>query len=92
LVIFGAQLSVNIPFFILSIIVSIAEIFSLGLLVAALVPWQTVARFLSGLLAFLLTFSFGPVDSTCSGGRAVGNDHQLLTVRCGGAGITRLAF
>jgi ABC-2 type transport system permease protein len=58
-IIFGAQLKVGIPFFILSIILSIAEIFSLGLLVAAFVPSQTVARFLSGLLAFLLMFLSG---------------------------------
>ena len=58
-IIFGAQLSVSIPFFVLSIILSIAEIFSLGLLVAALAPSQTVARFLSGPLAFLLMFLSG---------------------------------
>ena len=35
-VIFGAPLSVNIPFFILSLVLAIAEIFSLGLVVVAL--------------------------------------------------------
>jgi hypothetical protein len=33
--IFGAPLSVGIPFFILSLVLAIAEIFSLGLIVAA---------------------------------------------------------
>ena len=37
-VIFGAPLSVNIPFFILSLVLAIAEIFSLGLVVVALAP------------------------------------------------------
>jgi ABC-2 type transport system permease protein len=58
-IIFGAQLSVSIPFFVLSIILSIAEIFSLGLLVAALAPSQTVARFLTGILFLLLMFLAG---------------------------------
>jgi len=47
-VIFGAPLSVNIPFFILSLVLAIAEIFSLGLVVVALAPTQTVASALGG--------------------------------------------
>jgi ABC-2 type transport system permease protein len=58
-IIFGAPLSVGIPFFTLSIILSIAEIFSLGLVVAALVPSQTVQSGLSGGLFFLLLFLSG---------------------------------
>lgn len=57
--IFGVALSVNIPFFVLSIILSIAVIFSLGLVVAALAPSQTVASGLSGLLFFGLLFLAG---------------------------------
>jgi hypothetical protein len=41
--IFGAPLTVGIPFFILSTALAIAVIFSLGLVVVALVPTQTVA-------------------------------------------------
>jgi hypothetical protein len=42
-VIFGAKLNVQIPFFVLSVVLSIAEIFALGLVVAAVAPSQTVA-------------------------------------------------
>jgi ABC-2 type transport system permease protein len=56
---FGAPLIVGIPFFVLSIILSIAEIFSLGLVVAAIAPSQTVANALSGALFFLLLFLSG---------------------------------
>jgi ABC-2 type transport system permease protein len=57
--IFGAPLDVNIPYFVLSIFLSIAVIFSLGLVVAALVRSQTVATPVSGLLTFLLLFLSG---------------------------------
>jgi len=57
--IFGTPLSVGIPYFVISIILSIAEIFSLGLVVAALAPSQTVANGLSGLLFFALLFLSG---------------------------------
>jgi len=57
--IFGAPLDVGIPYFVLSIVLSIAVIFSLGLVVAALVPSQTVATGLTGLLTFLLLFLSG---------------------------------
>lgn len=57
--IFGASLDVNIPFFALSIILSIAVIFSLGLVVAASVPSQSVANGASGGLVFLLLFLAG---------------------------------
>lgn len=57
--IFGAPLEVNIPYFVLSIVLSIAVIFSLGLIVAALAPSQTVASALTGLLFFLSLFLSG---------------------------------
>jgi ABC-2 type transport system permease protein len=58
-VIFGAQLHVGIPFFILSIALAIAEIFSLGLVVVALVRTQTQGAFVGGVLLFALFFLSG---------------------------------
>jgi len=57
--IFGASLDVGIPYFVFSVVLSIAVIFSLGLLVAALVPSQSVASGASGGLIFLLFFLAG---------------------------------
>src|SRR6267143_1196047 len=57
--VFGAALQVSIPYFVLSIVLSIAVIFSLGLVVAALAPSQTVASGLSGGLFFLLLLLSG---------------------------------
>jgi ABC-2 type transport system permease protein len=57
--IFGAPLTVDIPFFILSLILAIAEIFSLGLVVVALAPTQTVASAVGGVLFFALLFLSG---------------------------------
>jgi ABC-2 type transport system permease protein len=57
--IFGATLDVSIPYFVLSIVLSIAVIFSLGLLVAALVPSQSVASAVCGGLIFLSFFLAG---------------------------------
>jgi len=57
--IFGAPLTVDIPFFILSLALAIAEIFSLGLVVVALVPTQTLASFVGGVLFFALLFLSG---------------------------------
>jgi ABC-2 type transport system permease protein len=57
--VFGAALEVSIPYFVLSIVLSIAVIFSLGLVVAALAPSQTVASGLSGGLFFLLLLLSG---------------------------------
>ncbi|MGP8125620.1 MAG: ABC transporter permease [Nitrososphaerales archaeon] len=57
--IFGAPLDVGIPYFVLSVVLSIAVIFSLGLVVAALVPSQTVATGLTGALTFSLLFLSG---------------------------------
>ena len=57
--IFGAPLHVAVLYFILSIILAIAEIFSLGLVVVALAPSQTVASALTGVLFFPLLFFSG---------------------------------
>ena len=57
--IFGAPLTVGIPYFVLSIILSLAAIFSLGLVVAALAPSQAAASGISGGLFFLLLFLAG---------------------------------
>lgn len=57
--IFGAPLSVGIPFFVLSLVLAIAEIFSLGLLVVALARTQTVASAVGGVLFFGLLFLSG---------------------------------
>jgi ABC-2 type transport system permease protein len=57
--IFGAPLTVGIPFFILSLVLAIAEIFSLGLVVVALVPTQTLASVVGGVLFFALLFLSG---------------------------------
>ncbi|HUY24994.1 MAG TPA: ABC transporter permease [Candidatus Saccharimonadales bacterium] len=65
-VIFGAHLHVSVPFLILSIALAIAEIFSLGLVVVALVRTQIQAQFVGGVLFFALLFLAGlwvqPVD------------------------------
>ena len=57
--IFGAPLTVGIPFFILSLVLAIAEIFSLGLVVVALVRTQTAASAVGGVLFFALLFLSG---------------------------------
>lgn len=57
--IFGASLELGIPYFVLSIVLSVAVIFSLGLVVAALVPSQSIATGVGGGLTFLLLFLAG---------------------------------
>lgn len=57
--IFGAQLDVSIPYLVLSIVLSISAIFSLGLIVAAIAPSQTIASGISGGLLFLSFFLSG---------------------------------
>jgi ABC-2 type transport system permease protein len=57
--IFGAPFNVGIPFFILSLVLAIAEIFALGLLTVALVPNQTAATVVRGALFFVLLFLSG---------------------------------
>ncbi len=58
-VIFGAPLTVDIPFFILSVALAIAEIFSLGLVVVAMGSTQTAASVVGGVLFFALMFLSG---------------------------------
>jgi ABC-2 type transport system permease protein len=58
-VIFQAPISVDIPLFILSAVLAIAEIFSLGLVVVALVSSQATASVVSGVLFFALMFLSG---------------------------------
>ena len=58
-VIFGAPLTFDIPFFILSVALGIAEIFSLGLVVVALVRTQSAAGIVGGVLFFVLLFLSG---------------------------------
>lgn len=57
--IFGAPLTVSIPYFVLSLVLAIAEIFSLGLVVVALARTQTVASAVGGVLFFALLFLSG---------------------------------
>ncbi len=57
--IFGAPLDVSIPYFALSVVLSIAEIFSLGLIIAAVVRTQQVGSAVSGGLMFLSLFLAG---------------------------------
>jgi ABC-2 type transport system permease protein len=57
--IFGAPLTVSIPFFILSLALAIAVIFSLGLVIVALASTQTVASAVGGVLFFALLFLSG---------------------------------
>jgi len=58
-VVFGAGLDVNVPLFVISIILSIAVIFSLGMVLAAIAPSQAAATGLSGAFAFGLMFLSG---------------------------------
>ena len=57
--VFGARLDVAIPYFVLSMILSIGAIFSFGLLVAALVPTQSMVSGVGGGLTMLLFFLAG---------------------------------
>ena len=57
--IFRAALDVNIPLFILSIILSIAVIFSLGMVLVAVAPSQAAAQGLNGAFVFGLMFLSG---------------------------------
>ena len=57
--IFGAPLTVDIPLFVLSLVLAIGEIFSLGLVVVAFVRTQAVASAVGGVLFFALLFLSG---------------------------------
>jgi ABC-2 type transport system permease protein len=58
-VVFGAALNVNVPLFVLSIVLSIAVIFSLGLVLVAIAPSQAAATGLGGAFVFGLMFLSG---------------------------------
>src|SRR5690349_6920918 len=57
--VFGASLHVQILPFVISLLLSIAEIFALGLMLVALLPSQTVASAVSGVVVFVLMFLSG---------------------------------
>jgi ABC-2 type transport system permease protein len=57
--VFGAPLNVGIPFFILSVVLAIAVIFSVGLVVVAVAPNQTAASAMGAVLFFALLFLSG---------------------------------
>ena len=57
--VFGASLHVQILPFGVSLLLAIAEIFALGLMVVALVPSQTVAQVVGGVVFFALMFLSG---------------------------------
>lgn len=57
--VFGASLHVQILPFVVSLLLSIVEIFALGLVLVALMPSQTVASAVSGGVVFVLMFLSG---------------------------------
>lgn len=57
--VFGASLHVQILPFVVSLMLSIAELFALGLMLVALVPTQAVARGVSGVVGLVLMFFSG---------------------------------
>lgn len=57
--VFGAPLKVSIPTFAFATVLSVAEIFALGLVVVALAPSQAFASAASGVLFFALMFLSG---------------------------------
>jgi ABC-2 type transport system permease protein len=57
--VFGAPLKVSIPTFVFATVLSVAEIFALGLVVVALAPSQAFASAAAGVLFFALMFLSG---------------------------------
>jgi ABC-2 type transport system permease protein len=57
--VFGASLHVQILPFAVSLLLSIVELFALGLVLVALVPTQTVAQPVAGVVTFGLMFLSG---------------------------------
>jgi ABC-2 type transport system permease protein len=57
--VFGASLNVQILPFVVSLLLAIAEIFALGLVLVALIPNQTVAQVVNGVVFFALMFLSG---------------------------------
>lgn len=58
-VIFHVSLNVNVPFFVISIILSLAVTFSLGMVLVAIAPSQAAAQGLTGAFVFGLMFLSG---------------------------------
>lgn len=56
---FGAPLHVSVPAFVIATVLSVADIFALGLVVVAVAPTQAVASAVAGLLFFALLFLSG---------------------------------
>ncbi|MGH7777478.1 MAG: ABC transporter permease, partial [Candidatus Dormibacterales bacterium] len=56
---FGASLHVSVLPFVVSLVLSIAELFTLGLMVVALAPSQTAGSAMSGVATFALMFLAG---------------------------------
>jgi ABC-2 type transport system permease protein len=57
--VFGASLHVQMLPFVVSLLLSIVELFALGLVLVALMPSQTVASAVSGVVVFVLMFLSG---------------------------------
>jgi ABC-2 type transport system permease protein len=57
--VFGASLHVQLLPFVVSLLLAIAEIFALGLVLVALIPTQTVAQVVDGVVFFVLLFLSG---------------------------------
>lgn len=57
--IFGAPVNINVIFFVLSIILTISVMFSIGFLIAAIAPNQRVSQGLTGAVFFSLLFFSG---------------------------------
>jgi ABC-2 type transport system permease protein len=57
--VFGASLHVQLLPFVLSLLLALAEIFALGLMLVALLPSQTVAQAVNGVVVFALMFLSG---------------------------------
>ena len=88
-VIFGAPLTVDIPLFILSVALAVAEIFSLGLVVVALAPTQTVASVVAGASLLRSRLPLGVVGSAGASRWATEDHHVVFAQRRGGTGYSR---
>ena len=89
---FGASLHVQILPFAVSLLLSIVEMFALGLVLVALLPTQAVANPSAGVVTFGLMFLSGLWVQSGTGGRPLADDHVLLAERRGGKGSARFGF
>ena len=90
--VFGASLHVQILPFAVSLLLSIVEIFALGLVLVALVPTQTVAQPVAGVCYLRFDVPFGSVGQSGTGGRPLADDHVLLAERRGCEGCARFGL